>query len=78
MGSDKLAYAMNVNINRKHVKSFLKNKLKSLLTNQFASYFKPKIFGLDNLCANIRLYCKISLAKFFPFLLSLNKLKLQN
>ena len=42
--SDKITYAMNVNINRGNIKAFLKNKLKSLLTNHFASYFKPKLF----------------------------------
>ena len=76
--SEKLAYAMNVNINRKHIKSFLKNKLKSLLTNHFAAYFKPALFELANLILNVRLYCKISMAKFFPFLIQLNKFKVDN
>lgn len=31
----KLLYSMNVNIPRKTMRNFLKNKLKSLLTNQF-------------------------------------------
>ena len=76
--SEKLAYAMNVNINRKHMKSFLKNKLKSLLTNHFAAYFKPSIFELMNLVENIRLYCRISMAKFFPFLIQLDRLNVEN
>jgi len=37
---------MNVNLNRKQVKGFLKNKLKSLLTNHFTAYFKPHIYAL--------------------------------
>ena len=69
---------MNVNINRKHIKSFLKNKLKSLLTNHFAAYFKPSLFELDNLIENVRLYCRISMAKFFPFLVQLNKIEVEN
>lgn len=67
---------MNVNINKKHMKSFLKNKLKSLLTNHFSAYFKPHLFEFHVLVVNVRLYCKISLAKFFPFLISLHKLKI--
>jgi hypothetical protein len=46
-GSDKLAFAMNVNLNRKQIKGFLKNKLKSLLTNHFAAYFKPHIYKME-------------------------------
>ena len=76
VSSEKLAFAMNVNINRKHIKSFLKNKLKSLLTNHFSAYFKPHLFSFKELVINVELYCKISLAKFFPFLLSLHKLNI--
>lgn len=69
---------MNVNLNRKQVKGFLKNKLKSLLTNHFAAYFKPHIYTLATQLENVRLYCKISLSKFFPFLISLHKLNIEN
>ena len=44
VSAEKLAYAMNVNINKKHIKSFLKNKLKSLMTNHFSAYFQPHLF----------------------------------
>ena len=60
------------------MKSFLKNKLKSLLTNHFAAYFKPQLFKLENLIHNVRLYCRISMSKFFPFLVHLHKLKVDN
>ncbi len=59
--SDRVTYAMNVNINKKSPKSFLKNKLKSLLTNHFASYFKPRLFEFSHLAKNVRLYVQISL-----------------
>ena len=47
---------MNVNLTRKNLKGYLKNKLKSLLTNHFSSYFKPKLFEFDNLAKVVRLY----------------------
>lgn len=71
--SDRVGYAMNVNLNKNKLKSFLKNKLKSLLTNHFASYFKPKLFPFSHLSANVRLYTRISLEKFYPFLQQLVK-----
>lgn len=46
--SDKIGYAMNVNLNKNKLTNFLKNKLKSLLTNHFASYFKPNLFPFSN------------------------------
>ena len=42
--NEKVSYAMNVNLTRKNLRGYLKNKLKSLLTNHFSSYFKPKLF----------------------------------
>lgn len=39
--NEKIQYAMNVNLKRSNIKGFMKNKLKSLLTNHFESYFKP-------------------------------------
>jgi len=54
--NEKVAYAMNVNLVRKNLKGFLKNKFKSLLTNHFSSYFKPKLFAIDNLIRMMRLY----------------------
>jgi hypothetical protein len=66
--SERVFYSMNVNLNRHNVKSFLKNKLKSLLTNHFASYFKPKLFPYEHVASNVRLYVEISLEKFYPFL----------
>lgn len=59
--SEKVGFAMNVNHNKLHEKGFLTNKLKSLLTNHFASYFKPKYFAFPHLAATIRLYTRISL-----------------
>ena len=59
--SEKVSYAMNVNITKTNLKSFLKNKLKSLLTNHFASYFKPKLFPFSSLAKVVRLYTEISL-----------------
>jgi len=44
--NEKIQYAMNVNLKRANIKGFMKNKLKSLLTNHFESYFKPNIFSL--------------------------------
>lgn len=38
---------MNVNLKRANIKAFMKNKLKSLLTNHFESYFKPELFTLQ-------------------------------
>ena len=64
---------MNVNHNKVHEKGFLKNKLKSLLTNHFASYFKPMYFDFPHLADTIRLYTRISLEKFNPFLVELLK-----
>lgn len=66
--SDKIGYAMNVNLNKTKLKGFLKNKLKSLLTNHFASYFKPNLFPFSNQASTVRLYTEISLEKFYPFL----------
>ena len=66
--SEKVSYAMNVNIPRKNMKGFLKNKLKSLFTNHFASYFKPKLFPIEHSVKIIRLYIEISLEKFYPFI----------
>ena len=54
--SPKVSYAMNVNLSRKNLKSFLKNKLKSLFTNHFSSYFKPKLFPYDNIAKVVRMY----------------------
>lgn len=45
--NEKIQYAMNVNLKRSNIKSFMKNKLKSLLTNHFESYFKPELFKFD-------------------------------
>ncbi len=69
---------MNVNLNRRSIKSFLKNKLKSLLTNHFASYFKPKLFPYAHTAGNVRLYMKISLEKYYPFLQELIKFNIEN
>ncbi len=59
--SEKVSYAMNVNLTKKNLKSFLKNKLKSLLTNHFSSYFKPKLFPFETSAKVVRLYTEISL-----------------
>ena len=59
--NEKVSYAMNVNLVRSNLKGFLKNKFKSLLTNHFSSYFKPKLFPFDNLARVMRLYTEISL-----------------
>lgn len=75
--TSRLAFAMNVNLpQKKLLKGFLKNKFKSMLTNQFVVFFKPHLFEFDNLAINIRLYAKVSLEKFFPFLVELRRLKL--
>jgi hypothetical protein len=66
--NDRVGYAMNVNLDRGKLKRFLKNKLKSLLTNHFAAYFKPLLFEYAHLAASARLYMKMSLEKFYPFL----------
>lgn len=54
--SEKVSYAMNVNLTKRNIKSFLKNKLKSLLTNHFSSYFKPKLFPFETSAKVVRLY----------------------
>lgn len=59
---------MNVNLDRNKLKRFLKNKLKSLLTNHFAGYFKPHLFEYSHLSATVRLYTRMSLEKFYPFI----------
>ena len=59
--NEKVSYAMNVNLTRKNLRGYLKNKLKSLLTNHFSSYFKPKLFPFENLAKVVRLYTEISL-----------------
>ena len=64
---------MNVNLARNNLKSYLKNKFKSLLTNHFSSYFKPKLFPFDNLAKVMRLYTEISLEKFQPFVMKVIK-----
>lgn len=69
---------MNVNLKRANIKGFMKNKLKSLLTNHFESYFKPKIFSLAESMEIIKIYVKISLMKFFPFLKRFFILQLPN
>lgn len=74
--NEKVGYAMNVNLDRTKLKRFLKNKLKSLLTNHFAAYFKPALFKYDNLAASARLYMRMSLEKFYPFLQEVRKLEL--
>ena len=67
---------MNVNLDRSKLKRFLKNKLKSLLTNHFAAYFKPSLFQYPNLAASARLYMRMSLEKFYPFLQEVKRLGL--
>lgn len=59
--NEKVGYAMNVNLDRGKLKRFLKNKLKSLLTNHFAAYFKPLLFEYSHLARSSRLYMKMSL-----------------
>lgn len=66
--NEKIQYAMNVNLKRSNIKAFMKNKLKSLLTNHFESYFKPDLFDLSSNIEIIKIYVKVSLEKFFPFL----------
>jgi hypothetical protein len=76
--NDRVGYAMNVNLDRNQLKRFLKNKLKSLLTNHFAAYFKPQLFDYPHLAENVRLYVRMSLEKFFPFLQQLIRQELDN
>lgn len=52
---------MNVNLKRSNIKSFMKNKLKSLLTNHFESYFKPELFAAESNMQIIKIYVKVSL-----------------
>lgn len=59
--SEKIQYAMNVNLKRTNIKGFMKNKLKSLLTNHFESYFKPNIFSYAESIEIIKIYVKVSL-----------------
>jgi len=59
--NDRVGYAMNVNLDKNKLKRFLKNKLKSLLTNHFAAYFKPSLFSYPHLASNARLYMRMSL-----------------
>ena len=54
--SDKIGFAMNVNLNKKRIRNFLQNKLKSLFTNHFDSYFKPKLFPFDHQVKTVRMY----------------------
>jgi hypothetical protein len=66
--SAKTHYAMNVNLKKSNVKGFLKNKLKSLLTNHFESYFKPYLFSTESYLTTITTYIHMSMEKFMPFL----------
>lgn len=59
--NEKIQYAMNVNLKRANIKSFMKNKLKSLLTNHFESYFKPELFAAESNMQIIKIYVKVSL-----------------
>lgn len=71
----KLYFAMNVNLSRKTLYVYLKNKLKSLFTNHFASYFKPYLYSVSNLKTVLRMVTKITLGKFFPFVKEVYKFK---
>lgn len=70
--NERVGYAMNVNLDRNKLKRFLKNKLKSLLTNHFAAYFKPTLFEYSHLANTVRLYTRMSLEKFYPFIQQLS------
>ena len=71
--SDKVSFAMNVNLVCRNLKGSLKNKFKSLLTNHFSSYFKPKLFPFENLAKVMRSYTELSLEKFAPFIIKVIK-----
>jgi len=62
---------MNVNLNKKMLKKFLKNKLKSLLTNNFDFYFQPKVFPFLHQIDVVRVYTEMSLEKFYPFIVKI-------
>jgi len=59
---------MNVTLKKKNLRSIIKNKLKSLLTNHFESYFNPRLFSVRSNLNIIKLQVQLSLEKFSPFL----------
>lgn len=72
---DECYYQVNVNLQRRHLKYFLRNKLKSFLMNHFSYYYSDLINGEKKKKEILKLFAKASVMKFFPFIDKLCVLK---